>query len=118
MYYYLIVITIKMHGSVFIYKKIVYVTYTIFKKLFLRGHSKCTAIGFYLSDRFVKRHEGLPDSKLINKRHMRTYAAKIKENGLLSVCNAMKSVKPYPYQRLTGLIKLFLQITLIRLLVG
>ena len=49
---------------------------------------------------------------------MHTYVAKIKENGLLSVCNAMKSVKPYPYQRLTGLIKLFLQITLIRLLVG
>ena len=42
---------------------------------------------------------------------MHTYVAKIKENGLLSVCNAMKSVKPYPYQRLTGLIKLFLQIT-------
>ena len=49
---------------------------------------------------------------------MHTYVAKIKENGLLSVCNAMKSVKPYPYQRLTGLIKLFLQITLIRVFSG
>ena len=49
---------------------------------------------------------------------MHTYVAKIKENGLLSACNAMKSVKPYPYLRLTGLIKLFLQITLIRFLAG
>ena len=67
MYYHLIVITIKCTVPVFIYKKIGYVTYTIFNKLFCGGVlnvpvSDLTSRTFYLDDRFVKRHGGLPDS--------------------------------------------------------
>ena len=49
MYYCLIVITIKCTVSVFIYKKIGYVTYTIyarFLKSCFAGCSECTSIGF------------------------------------------------------------------------